>query len=1119
MTAFSPLNTQFHLDPIFAGIASLNPHDGAARALAVDPRRSMVLLAPAGSGKTTTLQLRMLACLTVVERPEEVLAITFTNAAAAEIVERVIGALSLAAIGTAPVKPHELVQDQLARQVLARDKQLGWNLLLNPGRLRIMTFDSFCASLASKTPIMAGLGGGKTSDDPSLVYRQAILSTLAAVNDPDVPAQLLEALQAVLAFAKNRFEDLVPLFEVLLMKRDQWAGRILSLDIDTMTEAVARSVERTAEEAIAAISAPVITECMRCLETSSGHLEGFEWASSIPQLVPDNAGLTFLRAFSSFMLTKEGGIRTRVDSRQGFPAKHPLTKNMNELLGTIKESGESAAYASALQLLATLPDVSFPARSAEMVRHLTVILRYLLANLTLAFESTNSLDFPEVAQRAIQALGSGDSIGDALLEEDRISHILVDEFQDTNQAQYDLLKGLIDHWEEDDSRSIFMCGDGFQSIFLFRGADLNLFTSIVEAGSFGPKKIEVNRLVVNFRSLPGVVQWNNETYQEVFKGSAYEFVPSVAMREGEGGMCVHALATGPLGEAEAVVDVARKALADNPDQSVAVLVRGRSHLQHILPAFKAAGIEVRGQDIQPIGETQPVSELIALIRSFWHSADRTAWLSLLRSAFIGLSWADCLTVSRGGRVIRDALRLEAVQSELSTEGQKRVQALLQVIDSIERSARGAELAWAVKSAWIALGGPATVTRGEMDDIETIFRLLNQHTATGALVNPQAFFRAIEKVYASPKAGTVTVMTFHGSKGLEFDVVLIPGLSRTGGRDDTPLFHWRQVEGEFTIAPNLGDLDASSPESRLFSYVSKMVRKDQTQEVARTAYVATTRAREICHLFATVDRLPPVDEEEVRAVKAPAGSLLQCLWSALEDEVNQAEPALPISADHQTGVPSKARLAPGFEVKLPASVFVPAAANDQIPTENELSDELREQEGNDHRAKAIGIVYHWMVEQIGKQGLAGWSVERVKSKSQAVASLLRREGFPAAEIAAGVSRVVDLVCKTITCQHGRWLLQPRASAGYEVQVSSYRDGRWVHRVLDLSFVEEGVYFIPDYKTAECPEGMSVDAFVSNQVARYRLKMLDYARSVKDAGIDLPIRQMLYFPALGRLAEVS
>lgn len=69
-----------------------------------------------------------------------------------------------------------------------------------------------------------------------------------------------------------------------------------------------------------------------------------------------------------------------------------------------------------------------------------------------------------------------------------------------------------------------MCGDGFQSIFLFRGADLNLFTSIVEAGSFGPKKIEVNRLVVNFRSLPGVVQWNNETYQEVFKGSAYEFV-------------------------------------------------------------------------------------------------------------------------------------------------------------------------------------------------------------------------------------------------------------------------------------------------------------------------------------------------------------------------------------------------------------------------------------------------------------------------------------------------------------------------------------------------------------------------------------------------------------------
>lgn len=1119
MTAFESLSSVPHLEPVFSAIAALNPHDGPARSLAVDPRRSMVLLAPAGSGKTTTLQQRMLACLSVVQRPEEVLAITFTNAAAAEIVERVINALASAASGEVPSKPHEQVQYQLARLVLERDAQLGWNLLLNPSRLRIMTFDSFCASLANKTPIMAGLGGGRTSDDPALVYRQAILDTLKSVNDPDVPEALLEALQAVLTFAKNRFESLVPLFEVLLMKRDQWAGRIMSLDIDSMAAAVTASVERTAEELINEISGTELEQCMRCLETSSGHLEGLEWAANTPALTADAGGLEYLRKFATFMLTTTGTVRTKVDARQGFPAKNPLTKNMNELLASIRASGNAETYARALQVLATLPDTTFPERSAAMCRHLTVVLRYLLANLTLAFESTNSLDFPEVAQRAIQALGDEDNIGDALLEEDRISHILVDEFQDTNQAQYDLLKGLIAHWERDDHRSIFMCGDGFQSIFLFRGADLNLFTSIVEAGSFGPKEIEVNRLVVNFRSLPGVVQWNNETYEEVFKDSAYPFVPSVPMREGNGGMEIHALATGPLGEAKAVVAEAQKALAADPNQSVAVLVRGRSHLRHILPEFKAAGIEVRGQDIQPIGEAAPVSEVISLIRALWHAADRTAWLAVLRSAFVGLSWEDCLHVAAGGQVIRDALRKEAVQANLSDEGVQRVTAFLAVLDAVERSPRGAELAWAVKSAWLALGGPATVDSGEMDDVETIFRLLVEQTATGALVNPHAFFRAIDRVYASPKAGAVTVMTFHGAKGLEYDVVLIPGLSMRGANDDTPLFYWRQVEGNFTIVPNLGDLDPTTPESRLFSFVGGMVRNDSAQEVARTAYVATTRAREACHLFATIDRLEPEEGDEIKPVKPTAGSLLACLWPALEAAVNEAAPGAPLVPQSQAGVPSKARLATGYEVKMPVGVFVPAASNDQLPTENELNDELREEEGNDYRAKIIGTAYHWFVEQIGKQGVEGWSVGRVQSKSQAVASMLRRSGYPGQEVEAGAARVIDLVCKTISCGHGKWILQARADMGHELQVSAYRNGRWVHRVLDTSFVEDGVYYIIDYKTPECPEGASEDDFISRQVERYRLKMLEYKMAVADTGVTQQIKSLLYFPSCGRLAEVA
>jgi len=149
MTAQAHIESQIsHLTPIMAAIAATNPHDADVRALSIDPSRSIALLAPAGSGKTTQLLYRLLACLTVVERPEEILAITFTNKAAGEIVERVTGALAMAAAGNEPTEAHEKPLYMLARLVLERDALLGWNLILNPSRLRIMTFDSYCAQIA-----------------------------------------------------------------------------------------------------------------------------------------------------------------------------------------------------------------------------------------------------------------------------------------------------------------------------------------------------------------------------------------------------------------------------------------------------------------------------------------------------------------------------------------------------------------------------------------------------------------------------------------------------------------------------------------------------------------------------------------------------------------------------------------------------------------------------------------------------------------------------------------------------------------------------------------------------------------------------------------------------------
>jgi len=164
------------------------------------------------------------------------------------------------------------------------------------------------------------------------------------------------------------------------------------------------------------------------------------------------------------------------------------------------------------------------------------------------------------------------------------------------------------------------------------------------------------------------------------------------------------------------------------------------------------------------------------------------------------------------------------------------------------------------------------------------------------------------------------------------------------------------------------------------------------------------------------------------------------------------------------------------------------------------------------------VYHRFVEIIAKDGLVNWSVGKLRGKGQAVAALMRREGYPIKDIPAGRDRVLRLLTTTLESEKGRWILSAHDQSGQEVQVSGYRNGRWVHRYLDRTFVADGAYWIPDWKTAECPEGMDVDTFLQMIASRYRPKMEEYRSAVIDAGIQLPVKPCLYLPAVDRFLEL-
>jgi ATP-dependent exoDNAse (exonuclease V) beta subunit len=145
--------------------------DSAARAAALDPRRSILLQAPAGSGKTAVLTQRFLRLLACVDDPTEILAITFTRKAAAEMRARVTRALAGHIAGDDPCAAQ---LHALAAAARAHAAQRGWDLERDAAQLRIQTIDSFNYWLAAQLPLAARTGATlKVTETPLALYQRA----------------------------------------------------------------------------------------------------------------------------------------------------------------------------------------------------------------------------------------------------------------------------------------------------------------------------------------------------------------------------------------------------------------------------------------------------------------------------------------------------------------------------------------------------------------------------------------------------------------------------------------------------------------------------------------------------------------------------------------------------------------------------------------------------------------------------------------------------------------------------------------------------------------------------------------------------------------------------------
>src|SRR3984885_10618566 len=221
------------------------PIDESQRQQTLDTGRSFLVQAPAGSGKTELLTRRLLKLLAEVEEPEQILAITFTLAATAEMRERVIKALHRA---SEPETSKDSQDVTLARQALKNNDRRGWNLLQQPERLNIQTIDAVCLTIAHGTPLLSRLGGSLSpTDKPEPLYTLAARRTLALLGSEE---PLNSALDALLQLRATSLPDCQKLIAEMLDKRDQW-GRLLALgDWPAVRAALEAPLRRTHNEAI-----------------------------------------------------------------------------------------------------------------------------------------------------------------------------------------------------------------------------------------------------------------------------------------------------------------------------------------------------------------------------------------------------------------------------------------------------------------------------------------------------------------------------------------------------------------------------------------------------------------------------------------------------------------------------------------------------------------------------------------------------------------------------------------------------------------------------------------------------------------------------------------------------
>lgn len=1200
------------------------PPDQDQRITALDPHRSILVQAPAGSGKTDLLTRRFLRLLADVDDPGQVVAITFTRAAAAEMRHRILAELEKAsARDTTRQAADEFSMEALAARALERSRQFDWRLLDLASQLRISTIDSFCRDLAIQQPIYSGIGNNlQISERPTELYRRAARVTLEKLGNP-VHHSLSDAIKNLLLWRDNNWKELEELLVKMLGQRDRWMHAfVLSHEPDwnVIRERLERPLTNTVRVALDSLT-PLLNQVpgagdeaielaqFACTQGASdlhrdlAELADFPYGPHRDSTALEDARNAYL-CLANLLLNGDGEFRQRIDSRLGFPKEHLDEKlRMQDL---IEQLSAVQGLKEALASVRKLPPARYTDEDWQIVRACFTLLRHAAGELKAVFAEEGTVDFVEVAQIARLVLHGEDRLPSdaALAVADDIRHLLVDEFQDTSRRQHEFISDLISAWPERTGRTIFVVGDPVQSIYSFRDAEAELFGRVRERGfEFSEEEsfpLHPIRLTANFRTDPRLVATVNEAFEKVFAepdGSGIEFTKAEPARDPSAGpdkrFELHlefipqtkpgtstdsdsvrtrqiaaqreAARTSQTAELIALIrshlDRMEAARSAGNKYRIAVLGRARTALAPIAAALRDAGISFRAVELENLKDQPEILDAVALARALLNPQDRVAWLGVLRAPWCGLSLAELHTIagtddtSKTPTSLLQLLqeRLDLLPSE-SRHAPLRVLAAFASVPQLRTKLPTASIGTLLQQIWRTLGGDRSVDATGRANLELFWKLLDRLPSGEQDLTAPILDAALEDFCALPDPATnsdcgVQLMTIHKSKGLEFEVVIVPDLHARNGSSKPDLLSWLERGiaepddsgelTEFLVAP-LQFKGADRGKAK--QWVDNIRRERESQETRRILYVVATRAREALHLFARPAY--KIEDDGSRTLLDPRNSLLTTAWPALAgetstrfDEWNAAHQDAETGAQltiHQLAASGESNL-----VVMPAplqATFVRRLPPEfQISSPIDLNDSSSQSviglgDANPYQrheggllSRNLGNAVHKLLEELARlRALHGWDEARdaLQQFRPRIVAMVRSAGVSLAQANEIASKAFGFALNASRDNHGQWILSPHLEAASESSWAGIVSGnlrlvrvdRLFRAGLEPLQPGDNALWIIDYKTAHADDieaASAIPAFRTSFAPQLQM-YADVLRSLH--GSDLQLRAGLYYPRM-------